>query len=367
MSIRLPGGFSPVNAFKQVTTGRDYDIFDNITNSNRPGQMQISGLPDPGVRSPYDVKGASTTTQPSNNKSNKSNKSTQNSYGAGGGTYNAGDGTNSASAVDADQLRWLDDQASQYGDEYGYINQTLRRGLEGLTDSYNQQKDGANQGRTRALENYGIQREDTIRGKDGALDKVNTSARTLAESLRRRLGMASGSDSSAYQTTAPGAVAREASGNRTDVLEDYGANFRGLELGEKRATEDFASLLEDLTRQKRSGEMKLKQGIQDERRGVDQSLAEIARQKALTRGGGYSEAKSAMSKYTNRADGRRQSIDSLYDKYRNPFKVDAVKPQQVNLRDYMVDRAAIQSNETAGTEDPYAPYRPRTNEEEELY
>jgi hypothetical protein len=43
-------GVNVGNAIKQVTTGQDQDIFGGVTNSNRPGQMQINSLPDWGVR-----------------------------------------------------------------------------------------------------------------------------------------------------------------------------------------------------------------------------------------------------------------------------------------------------------------------------
>ena len=42
-------GVNVGNAIKQVQTGKDYDVFDGITNSNRPGQLQISGNYDVGV------------------------------------------------------------------------------------------------------------------------------------------------------------------------------------------------------------------------------------------------------------------------------------------------------------------------------
>lgn len=42
-------GINVGNAVKQVTTGKDYDIIDGVTNSNRPGQVQINGNYDLGV------------------------------------------------------------------------------------------------------------------------------------------------------------------------------------------------------------------------------------------------------------------------------------------------------------------------------
>lgn len=42
-------GINVGNAVKQVTTGKDYDIIDGVTNSNRPGQLNIPGNYDLGV------------------------------------------------------------------------------------------------------------------------------------------------------------------------------------------------------------------------------------------------------------------------------------------------------------------------------
>lgn len=43
-------GVNVRNAIKQVQTGQDQDVFGGITNSNRPGQLQINGNYDVGVR-----------------------------------------------------------------------------------------------------------------------------------------------------------------------------------------------------------------------------------------------------------------------------------------------------------------------------
>lgn len=48
--IDLIPGVNVGNAFKQLITGQDQDIFSGVTNSNRPGQIQVNSLPDYGVR-----------------------------------------------------------------------------------------------------------------------------------------------------------------------------------------------------------------------------------------------------------------------------------------------------------------------------
>lgn len=49
-NVDLLPGINVGNAIKQVQTGKDYDIIDGVTNSNRPGQLQINGNYDVGVR-----------------------------------------------------------------------------------------------------------------------------------------------------------------------------------------------------------------------------------------------------------------------------------------------------------------------------
>ena len=279
-------------------------------------------------------------------------------YGSGGGaaqSYNPAD------------MAYLDDQQSRLERQLGRTNTYLTQGLAELMDSYNKSRTSANQQRGRELENLGLQREDTTRKKDSTLDRVNTGARTLADSLRRKIGMASGSGSSAYQITAPGAVARDASEKRSGVMEDFGTNFRNLDLTERRANEDYNSLFESLEADKKNRERALRQGIEEQRMGVDQSLAELARQRALVQGGGYDQVKQAMSKYTDRMSARESAIDSLFNKYRTVGKFQPVKVNMPQLRDYTVDKTAVQANQQAGTQDPYAPYRPQLMDEEEQF
>lgn len=286
--------------------------------------------------------------------------------GGGGGGYDSAGGSSAPSYNPAD-LAYLDDQQSRLERQLGRTNTYLTQGLAELMDSYNKSRTSANQQRGRELENLGLQREDTTRKKDSTLDRVNTGARTLADSLRRKIGMASGSGSSAYQIAAPGAVARQASEQRGDVMEDFGTNFRNLDLTERRANEDYNTLFESLESDKKSRERALRQGIEEQRLGIDQSLAELARQRALVKGGGYDQVKQAMSKYTDRMTDREKTIDSLFNKYRSVGKFQPVKVNAPQLRDYTVDKAAIQANQQAGTNDPYAPYRPQLMDDEEQF
>ena len=251
---------------------------------------------------------------------------------------------------------YYDAQRSNLERQLGRADTALNQGLTNLTNSYNSEVSKANGQRSRALEDYGIQRDDTGRAKDSALDKVNTNARTLADSLRRRIGLASGSGSSAYQIAAPGAVAREASADRTGVLENFGENYRALDLAERRAKEDFASLLDDLLRQKQSRELGLRQGIEGQKNDISSQLAQLAGQRAQATGGGYAATVAAMQPYLDQIAAREGTIDNLFSQFTTPYAVKQVNVQKPELRDYLVDRAAINANNESGGQDPYAPY-----------
>lgn len=146
--------------------------------------------------------------------------------GAQSGRYSGGG--SSAPAYDPADLAWLDSQIGRTQGQYGIIDNALTRGTNELNDSHQRAVNDANFERGRAIENFGIERDKTNRSKDRALDRNNDNARQLLNSLRRRIALAGGSNSSAYQQEAPGAVADTAGENRSNIMEDFGVNFMNL-------------------------------------------------------------------------------------------------------------------------------------------
>lgn len=291
------------------------------------------------------------------NKKSSSNKSItpaadENNAGSVASAYSTGSG--GASDYNPADLAYLEDARARLQRQMQSANRTKANGLTQLKDTYNQEVSGANTDRSRALEDFNLKREDTTRAKDQAITKVNTNARTLADSLRRRIGMASGSGSSAYQVTAPGAVARDASQQRTGVVENYGINFRNLGQAETRAKSDFEDYLDKLSAQYKQRQSDFLANVYDQQSSIDQSLAEVARQEALVKGGGYGEVKSAMSPYLSSMDNRQNAIDNLFAKYRTPYSVEKVKVNTPSLRDYTTDSAGVEQAQQEG--DQYAPY-----------
>jgi len=336
----------------QWLTGRDRDIFPRFSLPGGDRSPAGPGSPTGTDGSPQD------TSQDSFSQQDMARLNSQQRYSGGGG---AGAGSNS------DDLAYLSDQESQLRQLLQSAQNTLSQGLTNLSDSYNREQSSANQQRGRALENFGIQREDTTRGKNQALGGVDNNARTLNDSLRRMLGMASGTGSSAYQYAAPNAVARLASQNRTGVLSDYGANERDLALSEDRAKTDFEELLEDLARQRSQKESDLRAGVAEREQGIQRDLGNVAGERARLMGGGYNQIRSAQQPFQDAIGNRQSEIDSLFDRFRSPqYNVNPVNVQTPQLRDYMVDRQAINANNQEPSR--YSPYRqflnPRDEEEQ---
>ena len=300
-------------------------------------------------------------TRPSNTTTRNQTLGTVNGSGNEGiydpyGIYAAGSaGGGAASSYNPADIAYLDDQRARLEAQQRSADTALNNGLTQLQDSYNKEVSGANSRRSQALADLNTKREDTTRAKDSAITRVNDNARTLAEGLRRRLGLASGSGSSAYQFAAPGAVSTEASKNRSGVLENFGMNFRDLDTTEQRQKSQFEELLADIEAQRKSRESDFRSGILEKKNQIDNSLSEVARQKALTLGGGYAQAKAAMQPYSSAIDSRQAEIDNLFSKFRTPYSIKAIDTSAPSLRDYMVDRANIKAQQP-GPQDPTAAY-----------
>lgn len=327
-------------------------IFGNSAADVFPGQ-HVVGATDPGNPWPgwapalvADKKPSGSPNTPGNSGSPVQDSGAYSAAASGGGapSYNPAD------------LAYLDDQQSRLQAQQGSTNTALQNGLAGLLDSYNQQVSSTNLDRSRALEDLNTKTADTTKAKDTALNRNDTQGRTLADSLRQRIGMAAGANSSAYQLTAPGAVAKQVSDGRSDIQTNFGTNFRNLATTGEREKTDFENLLQNLSQQKNSRESDFRSGILDKQNQIDQSLSEVARQRALLKGGGYNQVRSAMAPYDQAISGRQSQIDNLFNQFRTPYNVTPVDVKTPNLLDYMTQPGQIAQNQTqpSGGADPFS-------------
>jgi hypothetical protein len=282
---------------------------------------------------------------------------------AGGAGTGAPDNSADLASLDA-QERMLREFLGSAGNKYN-------QGITGINDEFGRLTGRAAEQNSRAQRDYAIKEEDTTRAKTDALGRVDTNANVLANSLRQRIGRASGSGSSAYQVTAPGAVAREASNDRSNVLENYGANFRDLGIAKKDTESDYNNLLSDYTTKKNDATRNFRQGYEEQLQGAEGNLGDIAAQRRALQGGGVGAINAARAPYDAQVSARNQTIDSLFNQYRNPFQARDVQAAAPNLRDYVTDGSQVTQQQqqagTAASASPYARFLQPDNDKDKLF
>lgn len=264
--------------------------------------------------------------------------------GGGGGQDNSG------------ELASLDRSEGRLRGLYNQADTQLNQGLQSLTNSYTGEQNKLNSGRTRTIEGYNAQGQQAVAKRDEGIGKVDTNARTLNDSLRRLLGMAGGSKSSAFQFAAPNAVAREASQGRQGVIEDYATDAGQLDKARRYADEDYASALDELLQSKNQRENSLRSGIEQQRQSIDSQLGDIAARRTGLRGGSTAAQIAASQPYEAQYNAREQAINNLFAQFNPNVAARAVNPQSIDLSQYQVDRGAINANRQTGQDSATSPY-----------
>jgi len=272
--------------------------------------------------------------------------------GGGGG----GSTTPAAPAYDQNEYNYLTNQISL---AEGLIP-TAETGLQNVYDTidstYGRDMNDANSQRSQALEDYGIQRQDFTQGRQDALGQVNANSRTLAESLRRIIGMASGTGSSAYRFAAPNAVSRLSSGERGNVIDTYGRNDRNLTLAENRSTSAFDKLLEDLAFNKLVERTQAESQTLGQKQNIYNDIANLYGERAALTGGDYGAVQAAQAPWLSKYQQAQSKINALPKQYNAPVTINPVSPETPELSDYTVDRHAINANKQFGGNSNTSPY-----------
>lgn len=257
-------------------------------------------------------------------------------YYVGGRNYGSADNYRNTQISETNSM--LDDQDSTLRKLLGSVGTQKTQGIQKLADSYNTEKlAGENQ--------YGQQFEDNTRQKMGALGKVDTNARTAANSLRRLLGLSGSANQSALKFAAPNAIARVASQERGDQIENFGLNERNI-------TQAKTSFLDDLLAKKKDRESEFLKGIATQEQSINSDLQDIATKRVQNNGGDYAAVRAARSPFTATIDAKQAEIDGLFNKYNTPFNANKTL---ATLNQFNVDKAAINANKASGGAE-YSPY-----------
>jgi hypothetical protein len=266
------------------------------------------------------------------------------------GAYTGGSGGSGADY--SAELGNLNSQEGLLRALLGHSGVSLDQGITQINDDYNKNLSNTNLQRSRALEDFNTKQKQTELAKGNALERSDTQTRTLANSIRQKIARASGSGSSAYQITAPGAIAKQASEDRQGLQENYAQNFMALDTAQKRAAQDYDNLIADLGSQRGQKEKGLREGVLSKEQEILGSLGDIARRKAAIGGGGAAAVQAAGAPFQGQVDQRRQAIDALFGQFRTPYSVKPVDVQNPTLRDYVVNGAKVGNNQQAQTDNP---------------
>lgn len=257
--------------------------------------------------------------------------------GGGGGGYSAP----AAPDTTASDLAYLDDQEGRARGMLSSTAANLTNGLTQLGDSVSGELQKNEQGRVSSRAKYETTRQDTTNDKAGSMRGVRGNARTLADSVRRVIGMASGNTGSAYNETAPGAIARDASIKTTDVNDRFARNFRNIKSAEDTTMAGYDESDSQVRETAKSRESDLRAGILQQEQGIYGTLGDIARQREGIRGGGYSAIRRASSAPEGEIATRQAQLDNLFNQFRTPFSAKAVTATEANLDNYNVDKTEL--------------------------
>lgn len=117
-----------------------------------------------------------------------------------GGAYNAysaysrggSGGSYAQPAYNPDDLNYLNDQENRLRAMFGEADTALNQGRQGIADEFGRTEQRKKEDQARVNRDYDNKEADTTTKKQSALGKVNDNARTLANSVRRKLALASG-------------------------------------------------------------------------------------------------------------------------------------------------------------------------------
>ncbi len=255
------------------------------------------------------------------------------------------------------------DDYDYYTDQIGLGDQQLidadenqQIGYDAADSTYTTDYNKATGVRGDQIEDFNVVDADSKAGKNKALGKVDDSAYSLANMLRRVIGAASGSGSSAYQINAPQAVSNISDEQRTGVLESFGRNERNLATSRQRATTAFEQLLQDLLTNKSMSKASTQASVLGNKQGIWESQANMAGDQAKLIGGDYSAIQAVQQPYLDKIQGATDTIQGLPANYLNQKPTQAVKVNTPKLSDYTVDRPSVNVERQSGgaTSSPYS-------------
>lgn len=271
---------------------------------------------------------------------------------------NGGGGTGTSTPIQTispDDIAFFDDQDAQLKSLLGRTDTGLQQGLTQNQNEYDRNVGGANEDKQRQYANYQDQRVAQNKGKVAAQDTNNRNANTGFRSLAQIIGRAAGTGSSAFRDLLPNIVGTDLSGRQRQVAQNFGQNIAGIDKAQGQYDISFQGVLDDLLRQKKENEDKLRSGIETQRQNINNQLAENAGKRAQAFGGGYAAVKAAQDPYRQAIENSKNAVENFFNQFQTPYTARQAVATAPELSGYTTDRATLNAqNQGLDSNNPYS-------------
>jgi len=227
----------------------------------------------------------------------------QSSIGSSGGS---GGGV-AKTYTDPAALAYYNDQEAQARQALGRLNQQREIGLGNIGSSFNSALNSLLGNNAQAERDAGLTKQRTIDDNVTARANVDQTVARQAQGLRRLLG----NSSSAAEYAAPLAVARQGNQQQGAIQTSFGRNLQNIDIADEDRKRQFGSAQEDLNNQRRIQENQLNSGLLNSEATINESLSNIALQRAQAQGQNYAQARGQLTPFNDRINTLLSQIDQL--------------------------------------------------------
>lgn len=270
---------------------------------------------------------------------------------SGGGGYSGGGySAPAAPAIDYKALAEYDQAIKNVSAGIPRLTSQLNSGYSQIDSSYENALSQLLLSKNRANETYDTNKLQTGQDFVGAKNTIGANAGSSLYGLQRLLGSRGAGGSSAYNISAPGAVARGASLQRNEAGSTFGRNNQSLDTNWNNFLTDYKNQVSGARTQKDTQHGELKRQIDSSKAGLLQTLAELQAQRASAAGG---NSVKAAAPYLSKAN---SLLDSA-SRYRvKPISYESKAYDIPSLDKYTFDPVKPTYQGQAPQNDYFSPY-----------
>lgn len=231
------------------------------------------------------------------------------------------------------------------------LDPQLNSGNSSIDASYSNALNQLLLGKNQSNQTYNTNKQQTAQSYVNAKNTVGSNAGNQLSSIQRLLGSRGAGGSSAYNLTAPDAVARQATLQRTDLGNTFGQNNQALDTNWNNYLTGYNNSVAGVGTQRDQQKQGLQSSIDTNRATLLQSLAQLTAQRAQAAGGNGVDASQPFLDQANAALDRTANYNVA------PINYQTQAYNAPSLADYTANpQAAPTFQGQAPTNDYFSPY-----------